>query len=106
MGKQHDHEHRRVRAQVAMAMDSATTCVLCRQLTCPNTGRLLVQGWDLAHDDDKGGWLGPAHPYCNRSEWWKSPRSKRGSKTVTNRVVRASGGRLRRIGPSETGAAS
>lgn len=33
--------------------------------------------WDLAHDDDNPGrYLGPAHPFCNRSRSRQSPASR------------------------------
>lgn len=43
-------------------------------------GRWIEPGtpWDLAHDRDHGGYLGPAHRACNRSEGATYGNSLRG----------------------------
>lgn len=47
----------------------------CTEIICLNTSRWIQPGtpWDLAHDRTTGGYLGPAHRKCNRSEGarWK-----------------------------------
>jgi hypothetical protein len=55
--------HQRMRARLASLVDSGGAfCVLC--------GLPIKAGapWDLAHTDDRRGWLGPAHAVCNRGD--------------------------------------
>lgn len=42
----------------------------CAELICLMPTRVIQPGrrWDLAHDRTTGGYLGPAHPKCNRTE--------------------------------------
>jgi len=45
----------------------------CAELVCLMPSRDIPPGtrsdqWDLAHDRANGGYLGPAHPRCNRGE--------------------------------------
>lgn len=43
---------------------------MCTELVCLEPSRSISPGmaWDLAHDRATGGYLGPAHPRCNRAE--------------------------------------
>jgi hypothetical protein len=104
----HNGPHPRVRALVAREVSGATTCVLCGQVNCPKTGVALLMAWDLAHDDDRSTethpvWLGPAHPYCNRSKARESFRYRghHRLKATTNRVVSRGLGRVRRVALGE-----
>lgn len=42
----------------------------CAELVCLMRNRWIRPGspWDLAHDREHGGYLGPAHRRCNRAE--------------------------------------
>jgi hypothetical protein len=42
----------------------------CAEPICLMPSRVIQPGpdWDLAHDRVNGGYLGPAHPKCNRTE--------------------------------------
>jgi hypothetical protein len=56
--------HQALRKQLKPVVAMGTVpCCYCGQLIRPG------EPWDLAHDHDNGGgYLGPSHSYCNRSE--------------------------------------
>jgi hypothetical protein len=61
-------EHREARA--AWAPVVARGEAECAEPVCLFEERWIVPGspWDMAHDRDNGGYRGPAHRRCNRSE--------------------------------------
>lgn len=63
-------QHLRIRATLAPAVEAGQA--ECAELICLMPTRAIQPGepWDLAHDREGGGWLGPAHARCNRSEGW------------------------------------
>lgn len=63
-GSQHQRERERHRPLVESGQ--ATCC----EIVCRYRSRRIPPGapWDLAHDRRTGGYLGPAHRRCNRSE--------------------------------------
>jgi hypothetical protein len=60
------HQKERDRWRPIVAADQAS----CAELICLMPSRHITPGtaWDLAHDRIHGGYLGPAHRRCNRSE--------------------------------------
>ena len=60
------HQKERRRWAPIVAAGHAT----CTELVCLMNSRRITPGtaWDLAHDRIHGGYLGPAHRRCNRSE--------------------------------------
>jgi hypothetical protein len=70
----------------------------CAEVVCLLASRWIRPGtpWDLAHDRNTGGYLGPAHRRCNRAEGARF-RNRRGKHTAqpaaTRRwVLRGEGG--------------
>jgi len=58
----YDAKHKRERARVAVLVDRGQAlCSRCRRLIVPGTP------WDLDHTDDRAGYRGAAHRYCNRA---------------------------------------
>jgi hypothetical protein len=69
MGRVHKTvEHRQARE--AWAPTVAAGNAECAEIRCLMSDRSIAAGapWDMAHDRVNGGYLGPAHPSCNRSE--------------------------------------
>jgi hypothetical protein len=64
----HRGQHPVVRAAWKPYVDAGETN--CAELICLMPSRWIEPGtpWDLAHDRRTGGYLGPAHARCNRSE--------------------------------------
>jgi hypothetical protein len=60
--------HRKLRARYRPIVDRGDA--YCTQPECLMWDRWIEPGtpWDLAHDRDNGGYHGPAHALCNRSE--------------------------------------
>lgn len=60
--------HKRERRRWAPVVTSGNGW--CAERICLMPTRWLDPGqpWDLAHDHQHGGYLGPAHPRCNRAE--------------------------------------
>lgn len=59
----YDSRHEQLRVEYQRRMDAGETylCARCRKPVDPNA-------WDLAHvPGDKGNYLGPQHPACNRN---------------------------------------
>ena len=68
-GRGYGHGHQREREQHRPAVEAGEAD--CTEPICINpAGRWIEPGtpWDLAHDREHGGYLGPAHSQCNRSE--------------------------------------
>ena len=64
------HQRERERWQPTIAAGAGW----CTELVCLMPTRAIQpnESWDLAHDrTHPGGYLGPAHPRCNRSEGGK-----------------------------------
>jgi hypothetical protein len=60
--KRYNVVHKKTRARVRRTVDAGTaSCVRCGQPILPGSD------WDLDHNDDGRGHLGPAHRWCNRS---------------------------------------
>lgn len=62
-----DHQRERRRWQPLVASGTAE----CAEPECLDPGGREIDAeaaWDLAHDRANGGYLGPAHRACNRSE--------------------------------------
>jgi hypothetical protein len=59
--------HRKLRAKYQRGITAGL--IYCQEIVCLMPDRLIEPGqpWDLAHDD-QGGYRGPAHSKCNRSE--------------------------------------
>lgn len=59
----HDRERKRWEPVVAAGNG------WCAQPTCLEPTRYIPPGtpWDLAHNEDRTGWRGPAHARCNRA---------------------------------------
>jgi hypothetical protein len=57
-------EHRRLRAHWQQVIDAGeeVLCVRCYRPILPR-----LHAFDLDHTEDRLGWLGPAHRFCNRS---------------------------------------
>ncbi len=75
-GYGHQHQQERQRWAPTVAAGKAD----CAELVCLNpAGRWIEPGqdWDLAHDRVNGGYLGPAHSPCNRSEGAKHGNGQR-----------------------------
>ncbi|HEU5206276.1 MAG TPA: hypothetical protein VFT94_01585 [Gaiellaceae bacterium] len=61
--------HQRSRAAVAVAVEQGRAlCSRCGELIEPGTP------WDLDHDDNGNGYLGPSHARCNRAT---TPRARK-----------------------------
>ena len=60
--------HRRARAALKPDVDAGRA--YGAELVCLEPDRWIQPGtdWDLAHDRETGGYLGPAHTGCNRAE--------------------------------------
>lgn len=67
-GRRYDREHTAVRARWRPLVDAGQA--YCAEIECLEDDRWIPPGtpWDLAHDHQNGGYLGPAHPRCNRTE--------------------------------------
>lgn len=63
-GRPHQRERERWAPSVAAGQAQ------CAERICLERTRWITPGtpWDLAHDRASGGYLGPAHAKCNRSE--------------------------------------
>lgn len=61
-GTRHQAERRRI--QRLMDKGQLFPCSRHDQPYCPHTP-VDPTNWELDHDDDRTGWLGPAHPPCN-----------------------------------------
>jgi hypothetical protein len=85
-------EHRQARE--AWAPTVAAGQAECAEIRCLMGERLIVPGtpWDMAHDRVNGGYLGPAHRGCNRSEGATFGNRLRG-------LIRHGGGQLPPAGP-------
>jgi hypothetical protein len=61
-------DHQNTRAQLQPLVDAGYA--QCREPICLYPTRWIQPGtpWDLAHDRVHGGYLGPAHAKCNRTE--------------------------------------
>lgn len=61
-------KHLQLRAQLAPSV--AEGRAYCAEVRCLYPSRWIRPGsrWDLAHDRINGGYRGPAHARCNRSE--------------------------------------
>lgn len=72
----HAHQLERQRWAPIVAVGNAQ----CAELRCLMKTRWIAPGtrWDLAHDRANGGYLGPAHARCNRSEGAAHGNRKRG----------------------------
>lgn len=58
----YDHRHRRARARQAERVAlGIVQCARCGKIILPN------EPWDLGHTDDRHGYLGAEHQYCNRA---------------------------------------
>jgi hypothetical protein len=79
-------QHTRIRAQLAPTV--AAGHAHCTEPICLMRSRWIAPGsaWDLAHNRAAGGYHGPAHTKCNRSEGatW-------GNRTRTTPPVRRQG---------------
>jgi hypothetical protein len=55
--------HQRLRKQWAAVVDRG-------EAACARCGRFIVPGsqWHLGHTDDRTGYIGPEHAYCNTSD--------------------------------------
>lgn len=55
----------------------------CNEVICLHDTRWInpQEPWDLAHDRVNGGYLGPAHRRCNRSEGARYGNTRRGQST-------------------------
>jgi hypothetical protein len=64
-------EHKAERRRWAPVVASGQA--MCCEIVCLMPSRSISpsQAWDLAHDRVSGGYLGPSHPRCNRSEGGK-----------------------------------
>lgn len=60
--------HQQVRAEWQKVVDAGEAW--CTEVRCLEKSRFIRPGsdWDLAHNEDRTGYLGPAHARCNRSE--------------------------------------
>lgn len=65
---QYRHLHQQTRARWAPIVNAGDA--YCTEIICKMRTRWIAPGskWDLAHDRVNGGYLGPAHARCNRSE--------------------------------------
>lgn len=64
---------------------------VCAEIVCLNpNGRWMDPDapWDLAHDHANGGYLGPAHPKCNRTEGGKRSTGAGWANRLTKLLVR------------------
>lgn len=61
-------EHKAARAAWEPTVEAGEA--YCAELICLMADRWIEPGtpWDMAHDRRTGGYLGPAHRACNRSE--------------------------------------
>jgi hypothetical protein len=68
MSNPYDHKHRAVRDQYRPTVDAGQAW--CAEPVCKQANRWIQPGtpWDLSHDRANGGYLGPSHAGCNRSE--------------------------------------
>lgn len=64
----YNQAHRRERQRLTPIVNAGHA--YCTQPTCIEPNRWIKPGtpWDLAHNRTTGGWHGPAHARCNRSE--------------------------------------
>lgn len=62
-GAKHQAERRRI--QRLMTAGQQFPCSRTDQPYCPHTP-VDPTNWELDHTDDRTGFLGPAHPACNR----------------------------------------
>ena len=65
---EYGYAHRKRKEAIRPAVDAGQAW--CTELVCLMDSRWIPPGtpWDLAHDRANGGYLGPAHRRCNRSE--------------------------------------
>jgi hypothetical protein len=80
MATDYGWEHQKVRASWAPIVNAGDAW--CSEPVCLMRDRWIRPGspWDLAHDRDTGGYRGPAHARCNRSEgsrWWHSRQQRK-----------------------------
>lgn len=64
--------HQQARAAVRPLVESGGAA-------CSRCGRLIRPGepWDLDHTDDRSGYRGPAHRFCNRSAGARKANARR-----------------------------
>jgi hypothetical protein len=62
------NHHQQLKAKLQPTIDAGLA--YCAEPICLMPDRWIEPGqpWDLAHNRDTGGYHGPAHPRCNRSE--------------------------------------
>lgn len=62
------HQHQAERRGWAPTVEAGEAW--CAEVICLEPDRWIEPGtpWDLAHNRDTGGYLGPAHERCNRAE--------------------------------------
>lgn len=60
-----DHQSERRRWQKRLDAGEVVQCSRQGQHYCPGTP-IDPTNWELDHTDDRTGYLGPAHPPCNR----------------------------------------
>jgi hypothetical protein len=77
---QYRYAHQQTRKRLAPVV--AAGDAYCAELVCKMRTRWIAPGsdWDLAHDRVNGGYLGPAHSRCNRSEGAAFGNRKRGGR--------------------------
>ncbi len=77
MANPYGHAHQAKRDQLRPTVDSGRAW--CAELVCKHPSRWIQPGtpWDLAHDRATGGYLGPAHADCNRSEGGREKHRRR-----------------------------
>lgn len=68
---QYNYKHEQVRAALRRSVDAGQAW--CAEDHCLMPTRWIPPGtpWDLAHNRATGGYLGPAHAKCNRTEGGK-----------------------------------
>lgn len=80
MADAYGHAHRATRETYRPDVEAGLA--RCAEIICLKRTRWIspTEPWDLAHDRATGGYLGPAHEQCNRSEGATYGNDKRKSR--------------------------